>query len=413
MSQSPGQHVDFRELVERGEPRQIARRVRIDRGFYLMCMAITMIAVIALLVLLGSILINGIPGLSWSFVTNFTSRDPGKAGILAPLAGSIWISAICAVVALPVGVATALYLEEFAARNRFTNLLRLNISNLAGVPSIVYGILGLTLFVRMFGLAGTTQDPALEIGGETYAMYYDVTGEPLRVPVESRSVTPTLENGTIAYLQRVLDGPDGELIFTDEWEPIPLTIVADGEDAPMVSGVIPAADAGLPVDYEVEKPWYYVQFPFGQTVLAGGLTLMLVVLPIVIISSQEAIRSVPGSLRSGSFAMGATRLQTVSRVTLPASIPMIMTGAILAMSRAIGEAAPILVLGVALFITDVPQTLMDPFTVLPMQIYNWSARFQPEFRALAASGIIVLLFVLLAFNAIAITIRQKFSRPLQ
>lgn len=413
MSQSPGQHLDFRELVERGEPREIARRVRLDRGFYLMCMAITMIAVIALLVLLGSILINGIPGLSWSFITNFTSRDPGKAGILAPLAGSIWISAICAVVALPVGVATALYLEEFAGRNRFTNLLRLNISNLAGVPSIVYGILGLTLFVRMFGFAGTTQDPALEVGGETYAMYYDVTGEPLRVPVESRSVTPTLENGTIAYLQRVLDGPDGELIFTDDWEPIPLTIVADGEDAPMVSGVIPAVDAGLPVDYEVEKPWYYVQFPFGQTVLAGGLTLMLVVLPIVIISSQEAIRSVPGSLRSGSFAMGATRLQTVSRVTLPASIPMIMTGAILAMSRAIGEAAPILVLGVVLFITDVPQTLMDPFTVLPMQIYNWSARFQPEFRALAASGIIVLLFVLLAFNAIAITIRQKFSRPLQ
>jgi phosphate transport system permease protein len=378
-----------------------------------MCLAITMIAVIALLALLGSILINGIPGLSLSFITNYTSRDPGKAGILAPLAGSIWISAICAVVALPVGVATALYLEEFATRNRFTDLLRLNISNLAGVPSIVYGILGLTLFVRMFGLAGTTQDPAFEIGGATFAMYYDVTGEPLRVPVENRSVTPKLETGTIAFMQRVLDGPDGELIFTDDWEPIPLTIVADATDAPMVSGVIPAVDADLPVDYEIEKPWYYVQFPFGQTVLAGGLTLMLVVLPIVIISSQEAIRSVPGSLRSGSYAMGATRLQTVTRVTLPASIPMIMTGAILAMSRAIGEAAPILVLGVALFITDVPQTLMDPFTVLPMQIYNWSARFQPEFRALAASGIIVLLFVLLAFNAIAVTIRQKFSRPQQ
>ncbi|MAC75036.1 MAG: phosphate ABC transporter permease [Phycisphaerae bacterium] len=372
-----------------------------------------MIAVIALLALLGSILINGIPGLSWSFITNYTSRDPGKAGILAPLAGSIWISAICAVVALPVGVATALYLEEFAARNRFTDLLRLNISNLAGVPSIVYGILGLTLFVRMFGIAGTAQDPAFEIGGETFAMYYDVTGEPLRVPVEDRSVTPKLETGTIAYLQRVLDGPDGELIFTDEWEPIPLTIVADAPDAPMVSGVIPASEADLPVDYEIEKPWYYVQFPFGQTVLAGGLTLMLVVLPIVIISSQEAIRSVPRSLRSGSHAMGATKLQTVTRVTLPASIPMIMTGAILAMSRAIGEAAPILVLGVALFITDVPQTLMDPFTVLPMQIYNWSARFQPEFRTLAASGIIVLLFVLLAFNAVAVTIRQKFSRPQQ
>jgi phosphate transport system permease protein len=148
-------------------------------------------------------------------------------------------------------------------------------------------------------------------------------------------------------------------------------------------------------------------------VLAGGLTLMLVVLPVVIISSQEALRSVPRSLRAGSMAMGATRLQTVFRVTLPASIPMIMTGAILAMSRAIGEAAPILVLGVALFITDVPQSLMDAFTVLPMQIYNWTSRPQEEFRALAATGIIVLLVVLLAFNAIAVLIRQKFSRPLQ
>ena len=140
---------------------------------------------------------------------------------------------------------------------------------------------------------------------------------------------------------------------------------------------------------------------------------MLVVLPIVIISSQEALRAIPGSLRSGSLAMGATRWQTTYRVTLPAAIPMIMTGSILAMSRAIGEAAPILVLGVALFITDVPANLMDNFTVLPMQIYNWTNRWQEDFRELAASGIIVLLGALLAFNAIAVLIRQKLQRPLQ
>ena len=159
------------------------------------------------------------------------------------------------------------------------------------------------------------------------------------------------------------------------------------------------------------RPWYYLQFRFGQSVLAGGLTLMLVVLPIVIISSQEALRAIPNSLRAGSLAMGATRWQTTYRVTLPAAIPMIMTGSILAMSRAIGEAAPILVLGVALFITDVPSNLMDNFTVLPMQIYHWTNSWQEDFRTLAASGIIVLLGALLAFNAIAVLIRQKLRGP--
>ena len=403
----------FQKLIDRGVPRTSAARVRIDRAFSIICLGITLIAVLALALLLASILIAGFPGLSWSFIERYASRIPEQAGIKAPLFGSIWVASICAIVALPVGVATAVYLEEFAAKNRVTNFLRINISNLAGVPSIVYGILGLTLFVRMFGLFGPIQNPAFEIGGETFAIYYDSTGEPLRVPVTSRNETPSLTTGSIGYIQDVLDGPDGELIFTNNWTPIPLTIVNGDTEFTPAYGVISAIDVVEPIDYEIQKPWYYVQFPFGQTVLAGGLTLMLVVLPVVIISSQEALRSVPRSLRAGSMAMGATRLQTVFRVTLPASIPMIMTGAILAMSRAIGEAAPILVLGVALFITDVPQSLMDAFTVLPMQIYNWTSRPQEEFRALAATGIIVLLVVLLAFNAIAVLIRQKFSRPLQ
>ena len=315
--------------------------------------------------------------------------------------------------ALPIGVATAVYLEEFAPKNRITAFIRLNISNLAGVPSIVYGILGLTLFVRMFGLFGPVQAPELEIGGRVYAVYYDTMQEPVRVPAEGRGIVPLLKTGDTGWIQEVKETPDGELIFTNQWNPVTITVVPEDQEAPEGYGVIEAWQAEEPADFEVERPWYYLQFPFGQSVLAGGLTLMLVVLPVVIISSQEALRAVPGSLRSGSLAMGATTWQTTRRVTLPAAIPMIMTGAILAMSRAIGEAAPILVLGVALFITDVPSTLMDAFTVLPMQIYNWTSRPGEEFREIAAAGIIVLLIVLLAFNAVAVTIRQKLQRPLQ
>ncbi|MBM4113539.1 MAG: phosphate ABC transporter permease PstA, partial [Phycisphaerae bacterium] len=246
----------------------------------------------------------------------------------APLWGSIWVCGICGLVALPTGVATAIYLEEFAPKNRLTNFIRLNISNLSGVPSIVYGIIGLTAFARLFNIFGTNRD------------------------------APGLQLGT----------PDD---------------------------------------------WYYFRLPLGSGVLAGGLTLMLVVLPIVIISSQEAIRAVPNSLRQGALAMGSTRWQMVWRMTLPASIPTIMTGAILAMSRAIGEAAPLLVLGVPLFMRRTPENLMSEFTVLPLQIYRWAADPRQDFRDLAASGIIVLLVVLLSFNAIAIFIRQKLQKQLQ
>ncbi len=400
-------------LVEKGRARRQDRRRLVDRGFLILCLLVTTIAVLALAVLLVSVLVEGIPGLSWDFLDRYTSRDASKAGIKAPLWGSIWVAGICAVDALPIGVATAVYLEEFAPKNKLTSFVRLNITNLAGVPSIVYGILGLTLFVRMYGLFGPALDPSMEVGGRVYAIYYDTSGEAVRVPAAERGVAPTVADGTVGYVEEIEDGPDGELIFTDRWVPIVLSVVPDDGDAPAAMGAIDAVSAEEPADFEVVRPWYYLQFPFGQSVLAGGLTLMLVVLPIVIISSQEALRAIPGSLRSGSLAMGATRWQTTYRVTLPAAIPMIMTGSILAMSRAIGEAAPILVLGVALFITDVPANLMDNFTVLPMQIYNWTNRWQEDFRELAASGIIVLLGALLAFNAIAVLIRQKLQRPLQ
>jgi phosphate transport system permease protein len=231
----------------------------------------------------------------------------------------VWVCVICTLTALPIGVGTALWLEEFARPSKLTSFIKLNISNLAGVPSIVYGILGLTAFARLFGTVSS--DTPIAVGD-----------------------------------------PDGFL---------------------------------------------FLQLPFGNGVLAARLTLMLVVLPIVIVSSQEALRAVPRSLRAGALALGATQWQTTWSITLPAALPMVMTGAILAVSRAIGEAAPILVLGVPLFIRSVPQNLMSDFTVLPLQIYDWANRPGEAFHEIAAAAIIVLLAVLLTFNAVAVVIRQR------
>lgn len=283
-----------------------------------------------------------VPGRTWlgavwseselgHFATSPPSRRPAKAGIGPALAGTIWICTVCGLAALPLGVGTAIFLEEFKPKRRVARTLhsfiQLNISNLAGVPSIVYGIIGLTAFVQMFGLVGNLNAPTFTLG--------------------------------------------------------------------------------------TRESWYYIQLPFGRGVLAGGLTLMLVILPIVIISAQEALRAVPGSLREGSLALGATRLQMIRRMTLPAAIPGIMTGAILAMSRAIGEAAPVLIICGIVFIRFTPQNVMDEFTALPLQIFDWAGRPQEAFHAVAASGIIILLLALLTFNAVAIVIRQKFQRPLQ
>lgn len=307
-----------------GRPRAAAARLLQDRLFLTLCLACTSLAVLALAVLLVSVVVQGAPGLRWNFFTEYASRKPERAGILAPLAGTVWVCLTCMALCLPVGVATAVYLEEFARRGRLNRLIDLNVRNLAGVPSIVYGIVGLTAFSRMFGLVG-------------------------------------------------------------------------------------AAD-GTPVTIGDPESFLHLELPLGQSVLAGGLTLMLVILPIVIIASQEALRSVPRGLRQASEALGATRWQTTWQVTLPTAAPTILTGAILAMSRAIGEAAPLLVLGIPLFIAATPESLMDQFTVLPFQIYSWASRPQGAFRELAASGIIVLLAVLLSFNALAIHLRIRLQR---
>ncbi|MDA0802482.1 MAG: phosphate ABC transporter permease PstA [Planctomycetota bacterium] len=308
-----------------GTPVSPARLLLRNRAFLALCLLATTSAVVVLCVLLMSVAFDGWDRLSWDFLDSFASRKPDKAGIKAALFGSLWVVVTCALTAIPIGVGTALYLEEFAPKNRLTRFIQLNITNLAGVPSIVYGIIGLTAFSRMFGLFRS--------------------------------------------------------------------------DDPVVLGN--------------SESFWFLQLPFGPSVLAAGLTLMLVILPMIIVSSQEAIRSVPGTIRQGSLAMGATTWQTVWRLTLPAAIPTILTGTILAISRAIGEAAPLLVVGAALLIFRTPENLMSSFTVLPLQIFNWAGRPQAGFHSIAAAAILVQLGLLIVFNGTAVALRLRLQKPLQ
>jgi phosphate transport system permease protein len=255
---------------------------------------------LVLLWLLVSIFQQGWRGLDWGFVTHPPSRFPDRAGIQVALVGSLWLIGLTAVLSVPVGVGAAIYLEEYARASWVTKVIQTNISNLAGVPSIVYGILGLGLFVRAMALE--------------------------------------------------------------------------------------------------------------RSVLSGALTLTLVVLPIVILAAQEALRAVPDSLRNASYALGASRWQTVWNQVLPAALPAIMTGVILAMSRAVGEAAPLIVLGAVAFSRFVPWRLTDEFSALPIQIFNWTARPQADFQQLAGAGIIVLLLVLICMNGIAVFVRHRFAQ---
>jgi phosphate transport system permease protein len=274
----------------------LVRRRRLGSLFGLVCLLASLTGVVFLAVLLIFVVREGWNLLSVTFLTSFPSvMFPENAGVKSALWGSIWLSMTTIVVAVPVGVAAALYLEEYAPPNRITRFIRINISNLAGVPAIVYGILGLAVFVRTMAL--------------------------------------------------------------------------------------------------------------GRSVLAGGLTLALLVLPVIIISTREALAAVPQSIRQAAFALGATRWQTVSAHVLPAALPGILTGTILALSRAIGEAAPLMILGALTYIAFVPQGPLDAFTALPLQIYAWIDAPQDEFHKLAAAAIIVLLSVLLPMNAFAIGVR--------
>jgi len=387
--------------AQNAQPRSVAMRQRLDRYFVYFCIATASVSVAILVVLLTAIFVQGLPNLSWRFLTSPPSPHTAEAGIYPALFGTVWVCSACALFTLPIGVGTAILLEEFKPSSRAARMLhgivQVNITNLAGVPSVVYGIIGLTAFVGMFGLLGTSSNPSFETGVRYYDQFLSEGDRGLRVPVAGRNAPDTVVRDGLTALvgkQRFRVNVIGEN------DPIP-------ED-PQLRAVTLRSDAEA--GRISRKSWYYLQIPFGRGVLAGALTLMLVVLPIVIVSTQESLRGVPDSLREAAFGLGATRWQVVWNVTLPASIPGIMTGAILATSRAIGEAAPVLIIAGIVYIASAPGHLMDDYSVMPLQIYNWAQRPQKEFHALAASGIIILLVILLSFNAVAVFVRQRLQK---
>ena len=282
------------------QAQRLKKRHQISAAFKLFCLSVTCLAVALLGILILEVTLLGLPWLNFDFLTRIPSRFPEKAGILAGLAGTLWLVTLTAAIAIPIGVLAAVYLEEYAKPGRVSTFITINIANLAGVPSIVYGIIGLAIFVRFFGL--------------------------------------------------------------------------------------------------------------DRSVLAGAMTMSLLILPVIIIASREAIKAVPSSLRQVAFALGATRWQVTRDHVLPQAMPGILTGVILALSRAIGETAPLIMIGALTYIAFVPEGPMDEFTALPIQIYNWTSRPQEAFHELASAGIIVLLLVLLIMNATAVWIRYRGSK---
>lgn len=262
--------------------------------------AITSLSLIVLGILLFRIMTQGIGLIDGQFLTSFASRNPEDAGIKAAIVGTVWVMAVTVPVSFVIGLGTAIYLEEYAKIGRFTRFIQMNISNLAGVPSIVFGLLGFTVFVQLMEM--------------------------------------------------------------------------------------------------------------GRSVLAGGLTMSLLILPIIVVASQEAIRAVPNDLRAASYGMGATKWQTLVRIILPSSLPGILTGSILAFSRAIGETAPLIMIGALTYVAFVPENVFSKFTVMPIQVYNWTSRPQVDFHDIAAAGIVVLLVMLLVMNLAAVMIRNKYQK---
>ncbi|PSQ81059.1 MAG: phosphate ABC transporter permease PtsA [Bacteroidetes bacterium QS_1_63_11] len=276
-----------------------SRRERIGMILAGVLFLATIFGIVVLVTLLVDVAATAAPWLDGQFVSSLPSRNPGEAGIRSGLFGTLWLMGLTALISVPLGVASAVYLEEYAQEGWFLRLIQVNIANLAGVPSVVYGILGLALFVRFAA--------------------------------------------------------------------------------------------------------------FGNSLLAGALTLSLLILPIIIISTQEALRSIPSGIRESAYALGATRWQVIWSHVLPMAAPGMMTGVILALSRAIGETAPLILVGALTFVPFVPQGAMDQFTALPIQIFNWTARPQDEFRGLAAAAIVVLMILLFTMNLTAILLRNYFE----
>jgi len=287
--------------LRRGASRTGAK-IALDMAFSVVLFVGTIVGVVALVTLIWTIFDNGWERLvadPGGFLTSYVSRFPARAGIKAALIGSAYLMVLTALFCFPIGVGAAVYLEEFAPRNRVTNFVEANVANLAGVPSVVYGLLGLGIFVR--------------------------------------------------FLQ------------------------------------------------------------MGPSLLAGALTLAVMSLPVIIVAAREAVRAVPQSIRLGAYALGATKWQTVRRQVLPAAMPGTLTGTILALSRAIGETAPLLVIGLPIVIFSFPNDLRDPVSALPLLIFDWTSRPQPAFAEAAAAASIVLLALLLAMNAVAIFLRNRYT----
>ncbi len=381
--------------------RSRAGRHRREQAFRWFCIAVAFLCVVLLAAIIAGVLYAGVGTITRTFLTAAPGPDAHEAGFYPAIMGSVWLLVLVALITLPLGVAAAIILEEFKPRAKLSQwvhgFIETNITNLAGVPSVVYGIVGLTAFVSMFGLFGSEARPALETGSRYFDQFYNEADQVILVPVEGPDAPETRPGPGLAATdpgKRPIDlhviGPD------DEWP----------SDPALASRTLRTTDYAGRIS---ERTAFYFRVPFGRGLLAGALTLSLVILPVVIITSQEALRAVPNSLRDAALGLGATRRRVVFRVTLPAATPGIMTGAILAMSRAIGEAAPLLMIAGIVFITFAPGNLMDDFTAMPLQIYNWAQRPQKEFHDLAAAGIVVLLAVLLVFNGAAIVIRQRFQ----
>ncbi|MCA9068392.1 MAG: phosphate ABC transporter permease PstA [Planctomycetaceae bacterium] len=377
--------------------------------FVVLCAVTAFCSLLILAVLLFTIFQQGWAHLNWDFIVNPSTHKPDESGVKFALIGTLMVCGLCAFMTLPLGVATAIFLKEFQPRNiwfkRLQGFVELNINNLAGVPSVVYGILALSAFVLMFGLMGTPENPAFEIGADYYYQYFNEGRFGVWVPVKSdNSPAPELTTGM------AVETPSGR--------PIELNVISSDaawpEDKSLARRTLREGAIG---GFERKRHWYHFRLPFGKSILAMSLALMLVVLPILITASQEALRAVPQSLREGAYGLGATRWQTIRYVTLPSAIPGIMTGSIIAMSRAIGEAAPIVIISGTVYMTLMPDSLMRDALVMPLQIYYWaklpnSEKYTVQFADIAASGIIVLLGVLLVFNAAAVFLRHKLEKPL-
>lgn len=275
----------------------------IDQLFKVFAIVCTFIGISVLGVLLFDVFSRGLERLSWDFLTNLPSRFPEKSGIYTALYGMVWLLVLTILISFPIGIGAGIYLEEYGKKNRLARFIEVNIANLAGVPSVIYGILGLQVFNRMMQL--------------------------------------------------------------------------------------------------------------GNSLLTGALTLALLILPVIIVSTREAVKAVPKSLREGSLALGATKWQTICRVVLPSSMGGIITGLILSISRAIGETAPLIVIGALVYVPFVPKGPMDEFTVLPIQIFNWTTRPQQGFVINAAAAIIVLLIFTFFLNGIAVYLRNRWYRKLK